>query len=59
MYWFGQALLDIPSGVKLYRGFDVQSIYLLNPETVTLSATTSPDNDLQSWNNELERLLQQ
>jgi hypothetical protein len=35
-YQFGKALLETPSGVKLFRGFELQSLYLLNPETNAL-----------------------
>ena len=36
VYQFGTALLETPQGVKLFRGFELQSLYLLNPETNTL-----------------------
>lgn len=35
-YQFGKALLEI-QGVRLFRGFELQSMYLLNPETETLT----------------------
>jgi len=32
-YQYGKALLETANGVKLYRGFELQSLYLLDPET--------------------------
>src|SRR5713101_2166665 len=35
-YQFGKALLETSGGVKLFRGFELQSLYLLNPEANSL-----------------------
>ena len=35
-YYFGKPLIETESGVKLYRGFELQSMYLFNPETESL-----------------------
>lgn len=35
-YWFGKALIETPRGVKLYRGFDLQSMFLFDPEADNL-----------------------
>lgn len=35
-YQFGKALLEV-RGIRLFRGFEIQSMYLLNPETEALN----------------------
>jgi hypothetical protein len=42
-YQLGKAWLDTPEGVSLFRGFQLQSIYLRNPDTENLSYLISVD----------------
>jgi hypothetical protein len=35
-YYFDKPLIETETGVKLYRGFELQSMYLFNPETESL-----------------------